>query len=881
MSKRKIISPFCFLASFLLSTVVFSAAAQDRVASSDQFAQALPEIPQNCKASGTSDTLATLLQSTAALPTPEAYMSLGTFYGRQGRFSCAVAAFQAALRRNPQNQTRYELALALLENHEPQRAATELRAILHAEPDSFRAHNALGRAFEDLGQPDLASDEFKAALTINPHFAFAAYDLARLLTSQRKYQAAIYYLKNGLNSSPAPNLALEMKLALADVYVQLGEYPNSIPLFREAVTAQPDSAELHFSLATACAHNQDYPEAVKEYKEVLRINPNQNEAELSLAKALMNLSAVPEALRYLQDYTARNPGDTEGQEILGEALEDSGRFADAVGPLERAIQLNPANYKAHCHLGAVFNQLGRVDDAVRELRAAIDLKPDGPEARYRLGLILNKNKQPSAARQQLEVFEHLKQETEQETQAASLNSQANELLKEGHPREALESYKKALLLEPKDARLHYNFAFALAKLQDQSGEERELREAIELDPHFALAQNQFGALLMSQRRFAEAEREFRAAIESNPQYAEALNNLGTLFGREARNSEAEQLFHEAISIAPQYTQALVNLGLTLATEANYSAAEKQFQTALSLDPDDANALTALGMLQGKTGRDTDSVETFRKLVQLYPASSDAHVNLGIALGDVYDLQSALQQFTEAVRLAPDSPLAHYNKGRVLYALGRKNDAREELDAAVRLSPNYVNALFLLGVVEHDSPYATELFQRVVSLEPNNAEAHLNLGRNLLHAGKKDEAIAQWKKAVEADPDNLAAYANLARVLSQTGSPDVAEYMNKLKLLEERQQATDRVQQLNNFALQSAKYDNWPQAVGQLKEAIELCQQCPQLGVLRKNIGIIYARTGDAENARQQLELALKLLPDGPEALSVREALRQINSRTPN
>jgi Tfp pilus assembly protein PilF len=169
----------------------------------------------------------------------------------------------------------------------------------------------------------------------------------------------------------------------------------------------------------------------------------------------------------------------------------------------------------------------------------------------------------------------------------------------------------------------------------------------------------------------------------------------------------------------------------------------------------------------------------------------------------------------------------------------------------------------------------------VSLQPNNAEARLNLGRNLLHAGKKDEAIAQWKKAVDADPDNLAAYANLARVLSQTGSPDVAEYMNKLKLLEERQQATDRVQQLNNFALQSAKYDNWSQAIGQLKEAIELCQQCPQLGVLRKNIGIIYARTGDAENARQQLELALKLLPDGPEALSVREALRQIHSRTPN
>src|SRR5207245_6592799 len=71
-----------------------------------------------------------------------------------------------------------------------------------------------------------------------------------------------------------------------------------------------------------------------------------------------------------------------------------------------------------------------------------------------------------------------------------------------------------------------------------------------------------------------------------------------------------------------------------------------------------------------------------------------------------------------------------------------------------------------------------------------------------------------------------------------------------------------------------------QALGQMEEAIELCRDCPQLAVLRKNIGIIYARKGDAENAKRQLELALKLLPEGPEALSIREALRRISSRIP-
>src|SRR5207249_9569580 len=83
-----------------------------------------------------------------------------------------------------------------------------------------------------------------------------------------------------------------------------------------------------------------------------------------------------------------------------------------------------------------------------------------------------------------------------------------------------------------------------------------------------------------------------------------------------------------------------------------------------------------------------------------------------------------------------------------------------------------------------------------------------------------------------------SFANLARVLSQTGSPEAAEYMTKFKALQERQEATDRVRQLNNFALQAAKDNNWSQALGQMEEAIELCRDCPQLAVLRKNIGII-------------------------------------------
>ncbi len=88
-------------------------------------------------------------------------------------------------------------------------------------------------------------------------------------------------------------------------------------------------------------------------------------------------------------------------------------------------------------------------------------------------------------------------------------------------------------------------------------------------------------------------------------------------------------------------------------------------------------------------------------------------------------------------------------------------------------------------------------------------------------------------------------------------------------IEERQQLTDRLKQLNNFALQAANDKNWPQAISQIQEAINLCQRCPQLGILHKNIGLIYVRKGE-----QQLQLALKLLPGGPDAVAAAEMLRR-------
>ena len=100
---------------------------------------------------------------------------------------------------------------------------------------------------------------------------------------------------------------------------------------------------------------------------------------------------------------------------------------------------------------------------------------------------------------------------------------------------------------------------------------------------------------------------------------------------------------------------------------------------------------------------------------------------------------------------------------------------------------------------------------------------------------------------------------------------------RFEAFQRNKQVTDRAQILSNFALASASNGDWPKAIAQLKEALEICQECRSRGDLHKNLGLIYCRSGDIKNGQQQLSLARTLKPNDPDvlkSLKILEALQK-------
>ncbi len=354
---------------------------------------------------------------------------------------------------------------------------------------------------------------------------------------------------------------------------------------------------------------------------------------------------------------------------------------------------------------------------------------------------------------------------------------------------------------------------------------------------------------------------------STPQQSAAvLDQTGMQESGQGHLQQALTAFQRATQLAPAYAAAWLHEGIALATEQRYAEAIAPLQTAARLRPQDATAWKALGMAAGKAGNHSLAVAAMQKLTALQPDSADAHLNLGIALADAGDLNDALTQMTLATRLAPASGLAHYNRARVLYAMERKDEARQEADLAARYTPGNSDALYLLAVLEHDAAQSTALLKRVVRLRPNDADARALLASRLFQQGDTAGAGREWQQALRLHPDLPQALYGMARLLQQQHDPAAAGYLQRFHASQQRQKVLDRVHALGNFAISAAQQGSWDEAIRDMKQALQLCDSCPEQEHLHKNFGLLLYRKGDHAAGISELRRAYTLDPHDPDVV---------------
>ena len=191
---------------------------------------------------------------------------------------------------------------------------------------------------------------------------------------------------------------------------------------------------------------------------------------------------------------------------------------------------------------------------------------------------------------------------------------------------------------------------------------------------------------------------------------------------------------------------------------------------------------------------------------------------------------------------------HFKKGRLQQA----KDACQRILSKVERP----DAILILGMIAHeqrDLDVAVEHYQQFLSLQPNHAQTHYNLGLVLNQLGRTELAIDHYKKSI-------AIAANNAAVHSQLG-----DACARLQRWQEAAEAYQRVLVIQDDVVTIIKLGNVFLAAQMLTRAIQLYEQAlkrlPDNALLHRHLGASLHRMGQTQKAIRCFEQALSLRPD--------------------
>ena len=335
----------------------------------------------------------------------------------------------------------------------------------------------------------------------------------------------------------------------------------------------------------------------------------------------------------------------------------------------------------------------------------------------------------------------------------------------------------------------------------------------------------------------KAEQLFEKATKLDPNFADAFAGLAwvedwmyhTFDPTAARKEKARVAANEAIRLQPDLPEAHLALGFYhYYCERNYQAALNEFAIAKRSLPNSAEAYMAVGSIERRQGKWAESTANFEKATALSPKDAFLLENLADNYRANKNFEEADKLYDRAIEAAPNSLGAPAEKGKLAVEL--KGDFAEIEKQLAQVPPGvdpdgqvtsvrvwllmlqrkFPEALAVLNElpqgVFHDStapvskaalegmlylfqgnkakaqaafrrahPFAEESLRE----SPGDAARHIQLGFILTGLDRKQEALAEGRRAVELTPESEDAFdgpqltASLAQIYAWVGEKDQA------------------------------------------------------------------------------------------------------------
>jgi tetratricopeptide (TPR) repeat protein len=303
--------------------------------------------------------------------------------------------------------------------------------------------------------------------------------------------------------------------------------------------------------------------------------------------------------------------------------------------------------------------------------------------------------------------------------------------------------------------------------------EESYRKSLEMNPSFPETHRKLAYLLTHLNRLEEAQKEFEITRKLEPTSPLSYQNIGEIYLAKQDYDKAKPEFENCLKLNPRYSPAYKGLGQIYLAKGDRAKARASFETAVRLDPSNADAQYFLGVIYMEL-KQYDKAETallFSQRAELYDTDPEVYSRLGTIYLIKEDFDKAEKAFAHSLSIDPSNP-----------------------------DPGALHNLGIIYLSRNDLPRAEQAFRAVYKLNPENPGVCMMLAQVLSRNEKTmNEAISLYTKALALSPQNVQGYVDLGNLYLVTGDPKKAllAYEKALVLNPGSRELTSKVEELKN------------------------------------------------------------------------------------
>jgi tetratricopeptide (TPR) repeat protein len=733
-----------------------------------------------------------------------------------------------------------------------------------------------------------ASLEFRNAIQIDDKLASAHWGLARAYEGLERFPEMIDELRKTITLDKDN---LDARLKLGNYYLagsrNRGEIiSESERLAKEVLEKDPKNIEGHILMGGVLFAQQQKDKAFEELNHAIQLDTNRVESYLSLAKFHIAAREPEKAEELFKRAISINANSPLVHAEYGKFLTQQNRQAEAEAELRKAVEVGPNDRNARFLLASYYlvnRQFDKAEEAYKALAALPTQKPEGQAVLADFYSAIGRTDEA------VKIYQDLVSKTPDFLQGRYRLAEI--LLTKGDVKGATAQIDEAFKKDPHDRQA----LLLRSRMKAQRGQPDDLKASIE-DLKDVLRQepnSRAGLYFMAQANYnlglIDQARAFASDLEKNyPDYlpAKLMQLQLTMAGGKpsdytAAISLATDLLARLDKTAPDREnspqilaeireKAFLTRGTAQLQLRNIPAARKDYELAKEITQKDPVVHNSLALVSLAENKEQDAISAFENALNADATNFDALNGLITLYARNNQVDKAHGRIDQALSSYPNMASLHYLKAQV-YGYQRNGQMVEaELNKALELDQNYLpaySALAALYIQSQQEDRAIAQYQKIISLRPENSTPYVLIGMLEDQRKNYDVAADNYRKALEKDPNSVIAANNLAWLYATTGKGNLDE---AVRLAQGAVQKNANVAGfVDTLGWVYYKKNLYTAAVEQLRKAVSLNEAQSRLAntapsaAYHYHLGMALKEKGDKEEARRELQAAIKLSEKAP------------------